>query len=318
MNIIDIGGERYVKASDAAKRFGYTTDYIGQLVRAGKISGQQIGRTWYVKESDLTGHKTSKGRSNRQKTKEAFHRAVAETPHEHAIYNSLVIPSSERSVPEYRRRLLESQVHYEHDSNPLMPQPETFEVPARPLAVKDVEEVVEVEKLGKTLSITKIDPALAILEPTEPVEPPMHGTVAVRSLESDIPDAETEPAPSIDEAEAGSEEPVVAPARHPSRFEERLQEQDEVHQEPAMVPMHRALPIIPPPSLGRRRALSLGPRITRALVPVTLLLMVTYSFATVFLEQVMRYEQGSTPAEFTFEASYAVSDIASVRAALSR
>jgi hypothetical protein len=38
----------YIKARDAAARSGYTQDYIGQLIRRGKIRGKKIDNEWYL------------------------------------------------------------------------------------------------------------------------------------------------------------------------------------------------------------------------------------------------------------------------------
>ena len=58
-----IEGKEFVKASKLAKDFGYTSDYIGQLCRGGKVDAQLIGRSWYVELSSLHSHK-----DNRYKT----------------------------------------------------------------------------------------------------------------------------------------------------------------------------------------------------------------------------------------------------------
>ncbi len=47
----------YVKASVLAKRYHYTTDYIGQLCRQLKVDAQLVGRAWYVNEDSLLVHK---------------------------------------------------------------------------------------------------------------------------------------------------------------------------------------------------------------------------------------------------------------------
>lgn len=60
MEVVVIDGVDYVKASQAAKRFKYTSDYIGQLCRGKKIDAKLIGRTWYVNPLSLTSHKTGR------------------------------------------------------------------------------------------------------------------------------------------------------------------------------------------------------------------------------------------------------------------
>ena len=49
-------GKELISASRAAKKVGYTSDYIGQLCRAKKIQGKLVGKTWYVDFQVLVGY----------------------------------------------------------------------------------------------------------------------------------------------------------------------------------------------------------------------------------------------------------------------
>ncbi len=60
MEIIKENGIVYTKASVLAKKFRYTSDYIGQLCRQGKVDCHLVGRSWYVSESSLLGHKDAR------------------------------------------------------------------------------------------------------------------------------------------------------------------------------------------------------------------------------------------------------------------
>lgn len=66
MQSVTVDGATYTKASVLAKKFNYTTDYIGQLCRAGKVDAQLVGRSWYVREDALLVHKDSRYRSLRE------------------------------------------------------------------------------------------------------------------------------------------------------------------------------------------------------------------------------------------------------------
>lgn len=48
MDELQISGKRFISARRIARENGYTSDYIGQLIRGGKIVGQKVGRAWYV------------------------------------------------------------------------------------------------------------------------------------------------------------------------------------------------------------------------------------------------------------------------------
>lgn len=47
----------YISARRAAEITGYTSDYVGQLCRAGKIESKVVGRSWFVLEESLLNHK---------------------------------------------------------------------------------------------------------------------------------------------------------------------------------------------------------------------------------------------------------------------
>ena len=48
MDELQISGKRYISSRRIARENGYTADYIGQLIRGGKLAGQKVGRAWYV------------------------------------------------------------------------------------------------------------------------------------------------------------------------------------------------------------------------------------------------------------------------------
>lgn len=48
-----ISGRRFLSSLRAAKEHGYHSDYIGQLIRSGKVRGQKVGRAWYVDAESL-------------------------------------------------------------------------------------------------------------------------------------------------------------------------------------------------------------------------------------------------------------------------
>jgi hypothetical protein len=60
-------GTRFVSASKASEKTGYSADYIGQLCRGLKISGELVGRTWYVDLEALLEHKRTRQLGRRKK-----------------------------------------------------------------------------------------------------------------------------------------------------------------------------------------------------------------------------------------------------------
>lgn len=78
MEEISLKGENYVKASILARKYGYTSDYVGQLCRSGQVTATLIGRTWYVTEESLLRHKKGRYRSSLAKSKEMVRKYAEE------------------------------------------------------------------------------------------------------------------------------------------------------------------------------------------------------------------------------------------------
>ena len=53
---LTINGKTYVKISQAAEQFGYSSDYVTQLARAKKVIALQLDRRWYVAVDSLQGY----------------------------------------------------------------------------------------------------------------------------------------------------------------------------------------------------------------------------------------------------------------------
>lgn len=47
---------KYISSKRAAELTGYAKDYIGQLVRKGKLDAKRVGRSWYVSEAEIKAH----------------------------------------------------------------------------------------------------------------------------------------------------------------------------------------------------------------------------------------------------------------------
>lgn len=322
MNVIDISGIRYLKATDAAKKVGYTADYVGQLARGGKLDAKQIGRSWYVSEEDILAHKKANHRSTKQKSHEAFQKITTHT--EHAIYNSVYSPEARATwMPEYRKRLLDTSVTYEKDLAPLVPQKI---VGGHVELTLQASESFEAQRLGRELEIERTND-IQVLE-IEKTPAPMHG---VLDLEEEF---------SEEEQEEEEEETQVF-VRHGSEIEERYQVEKEVeeakeqltsfekklilrdHERTAIStavtpqsvarPFPREIAYIPAPLPGARRQMSIALRLTAALVPLAFVLALTGAFASVFMHKVVVYERGALIGSQPFyETSYHVTQMSAV------
>ncbi len=56
MDELEISGKRYISTTRAGKDHNYHADYIGQLIRAKKVEGQKVGRSWYVEADSLAAY----------------------------------------------------------------------------------------------------------------------------------------------------------------------------------------------------------------------------------------------------------------------
>ncbi len=65
METISHEGKIFTKATVLAKKYRYTTDYIGQLCRGSKVESKLIGRAWFVTEDSLLKHKSDRYASAR-------------------------------------------------------------------------------------------------------------------------------------------------------------------------------------------------------------------------------------------------------------
>ncbi len=46
----------YITLKQAAQISGYHSDYIGALIRSGKVKGKKVGRNWFVSEREVKSY----------------------------------------------------------------------------------------------------------------------------------------------------------------------------------------------------------------------------------------------------------------------
>ena len=57
MDKVTLNGKVYERSAVVAKRHGYTSDYMGQLSRSGKVDAELVGRSWYVHSPSVEAYK---------------------------------------------------------------------------------------------------------------------------------------------------------------------------------------------------------------------------------------------------------------------
>jgi len=67
VNELVIKGKKYISSKRASELTGYAKDYVGQLVRMGKLTAERVGRAWYVEEEALLAHSGSTERNEAEK-----------------------------------------------------------------------------------------------------------------------------------------------------------------------------------------------------------------------------------------------------------
>ena len=92
MEVLNVGGKEYVKASVIARELGYTADYVGQLCRGRKVNAKLVGRSWYVDRDSMGLHKEGRYRGSQVKRRKALHEEVKEL-------KSLILENMQTAMP---------------------------------------------------------------------------------------------------------------------------------------------------------------------------------------------------------------------------
>lgn len=204
MDTIQINGTEYRKASDLARDFGYTNDYVGQLCRANKVDSSLVGRTWYVNPESLTRHKSARYRSSKEKTHQALQQTI----------------KTSRGTQHAERHL---SVHtYEADDSDLIPTFKQKLVADRSTAAPAVHTRYEArpaakKKSGITVHTNAKEVRYTAVKDEQP-EVSFNGKIPVILLD-DAPQAPAAPVPPVKKVRAVAQESVV---RQDSQGPQRL------------------------------------------------------------------------------------------------
>lgn len=164
MEVISIDGVEYTKANQLAKRFKYTTDYIGQLCRADKVKAKLVGRTWYVNFESLSAHKNNRYLKSREgdsvEKQNLIHkispRRVEATLRKNTFQLVAKQGGERREKQNFINHIAWKPAKYEADSADLFPQVKMRESSEKIIVDLAEAEVVEVSPQSRT-SIFKVD-----------------------------------------------------------------------------------------------------------------------------------------------------------------
>ncbi len=131
MDELQISGKRFISSRRIARENGYTSDYIGQLIRGGKITGQKVGRAWYVEAASFDKYLGGEG---------AVLPAIEEAPEEEVV----AAPASSKNAAATREPIL--KVVEEETTSDVAEE----EITVVPIAVKkevapELKETIQVE-----------------------------------------------------------------------------------------------------------------------------------------------------------------------------
>lgn len=127
-------GRTYISSKRASRLTGYTTDYIGQLARARRLDARLVGRSWYVEEGSICGHRREKATTydSAHSVYTPVKRKGEYTARQRALVNEL----TSRTHPLHEQDA--SKIYFEYEIEPLLPPLKKAEEAHREAVVEDV------------------------------------------------------------------------------------------------------------------------------------------------------------------------------------
>lgn len=163
MDELQISGKRYISAKRIARENGYTADYVGQLIRGGKITGQKVGRAWYVDAASFAVFLGEEG-------------DVAVEIREEVVETPVVVAAAVEEVEEQK---VEPVVEAKVEETVEVKKEEPVVVSVRETVVEEVKEVIAEPKPERVvIHVSKEEPVkvsgLRYWEEDQPTLPQVH------------------------------------------------------------------------------------------------------------------------------------------------
>ena len=232
MDTVVLDGVSYEKASVVAKRFKYTSDYVGQLCRGKKIDARLVGRTWFVNPDSLKNHKkavrTSKS-SEAQSTEIPPHKNTSQSADRASKTKSHLIPinaplknktaksTKKQNTEPARSRTI--SVRYQDDTEELIPALKHMQSKVPVVIDSKRPKVARVEAPQlKKLKIGSGSKKPTSFEPEELPEVALSGKIAVLEYKNKLP--EEKPSKKLDH---NAREVVVRPGASTSSKKPKLE-----------------------------------------------------------------------------------------------
>ncbi|HEV8677647.1 MAG TPA: hypothetical protein VN701_02345 [Candidatus Paceibacterota bacterium] len=221
MDELEIDGKKYLSSKRAAREHKYHIDYIGQLIRAGKVVGKKVGRSWYVEEASLKSYLLAEAGApaapSAPAIEPAFQQAPAETPA--APEPAYRAPVEQEPLPAAHQEIIEEQKRE-------APAPSAFQISEATL-----ERVVHFSKPAPVPVQQKPASTLTYIEDNEPMLPVLKRAnadfiaVPLRKIASETERSQEPESEESDEASVREENIVVteAPTKAKRNFVFRAQ-----------------------------------------------------------------------------------------------
>jgi len=206
MDELEIDGKKYLSSKRAAREHKYHIDYIGQLIRAGRVAGKKVGRSWYVEETSLKNYLLSEaGQQPAEQTSVAPNPVPAPSPVEEvqAIHPAFRPQPPAQHVEE--KKIEQIQPAYE------APRP-VYVQPAVPPVIDREKEEGRVVYFSSPVADARPN-TLTYVEDDEPMLPALNGRMRTNADFVPVPvrkiAQETQEEAFEDEIEEETEEPEV-------------------------------------------------------------------------------------------------------------
>ncbi len=124
MDTITVNGVDYERASALAKKFKYTSDYIGQLCRSRKVDAQLVGRSWYVNPLSLKTHQGARYSKTNLDDKALEYKVEINKSRIDVLPEATVIKPKMTITPtqNFAKRIAWKPVKYDFDNSDLLPK----------------------------------------------------------------------------------------------------------------------------------------------------------------------------------------------------
>lgn len=148
--------KEYKKLAVLADEFGYTTDYIGQLCRAGKVEARLVGRAWYVLPESLKLHKKNRYQETSEKRIQEENEVIPEKNYEKRV--DVEVQRTKKTTKihrDFHGNYQPVNISYESDQDALIPTVKKPD-PKPASVVPDVAATIKVHQKAAKRNATRL------------------------------------------------------------------------------------------------------------------------------------------------------------------